>query len=150
MSADALRETVAALVMWLASHTSFAVLETSPQITFIEQAALAERVCGRPCDIVAWTPYDPPDLVYLSEDMNPVTDICDRAVLLHEIVHLLQQRDGRFADLDAATLKHRREMEALLIQNNFLREHGRRILYSGGFAARFKRFTPPGTSSSYC
>ena len=150
MSADALRETVAALVMWLATHTPFAVLETPPQITFIEQAALAERVCGRPCDIIAWTPYDPPGLVYLSADMDPVTDICDQSILLHEIVHLLQQRDGRFVDLDETTSKHRREMEALLIQNNFLREHGRRILYSGGFAAKFKRFGPPGMSSSYC
>ena len=64
-------------------------------------------------------------------------DVCHRGILLHEIIHVIQNDQNIFTDYDQRTKKHLREMDALVNHNIYL-SHGRKILYSNGFAAKFK------------
>jgi hypothetical protein len=47
-----------------------------------------------------------------------------RSVLLHELVHFLQDRTGRFAELPACERHRLRESEAYAVQNRYLRREG--------------------------
>ena len=76
--------------------------------------------------------------VYLSKKLNPLTDVCHRGILLHEIIHVLQDDQGFFADYDDRTKKHLREMNALVNHNIYLSQYGKKIVYSNGFAAKFR------------
>ena len=67
-----------------------------------------------------------------------MTNICDRGVLLHELIHVFQEDQNIFVDYDERTKKHLREMDALVNHNIYLSRFGKKILYSNGFAAKFK------------
>ena len=68
-------------------------------------------------------------------------------ILLHEIIHVLQEEQKKFAENDERTRKHLREMEALVNHNIYLSQFGKKILYSNGFAAKFKTQTK---NNLYC
>ena len=79
--------------------------------------------------------------------LNPNENICDRGILLHEIIHVLQEEQKKFSENDERTRKHLREMEALVNHNIYLSQFGKKILYSNGFAAKFKTQTK---NNLYC
>ena len=76
--------------------------------------------------------------IAMSKKLKPLTDVCHRGILLHEIIHVLQDDQGFFVDYDDRTKKHLREMNALVNHNIYLSQYGKKILYSNGFAAKFK------------
>ena len=52
--------------------------------------------------------------------------------------YVLQEDQNIFIDYDERTKKHLREMDALVNHNIYLSKFGKKILYSNGFAAKFK------------
>ena len=60
-----------------------------------------------------------------------------------------RRRGGKkkFSENDERTRKHLREMEALVNHNIYLSQFGKKILYSNGFAAKFKTQTK---NNLYC
>ena len=76
-------------------------------------------------------------MIYQKE-LSPMNDICHRGILLHEIIHILQEDQSIYNDYDQKTKKHLREMDALVNHNIYLSQFGKKILYSNGFAAKFK------------
>ena len=66
---------------------------------------------------------------------------------MHEIIHVLQEEQDVFSDYESRTKKHMREMDALVNHNIFLSQYGKKILYSNGFAAKFKTNTK---NNLYC
>ena len=87
---------------------------------------------------MAYTPNVPKYKIYLAKNLDPMTDVCHRGVLLHELIHVLQEDQNIFVDYDERTKKHLREMDALVNHNIYLSRFGKKILYSNGFAAKFK------------
>ena len=87
---------------------------------------------------MAYTPLTPKYKIYLSNELKPMTDVCHRAILMHEIIHVIQEDQNVFLEYDERTKKHLREMDALVNHNIFLSRYGKKILYSNGFAAKFK------------
>ena len=132
-------ELILALMLWITSKTNYISLKQIPDIEFIEQSKLSELACGnRECEIMAYTPFEPKYKIYLAKNLDPMTNICDRGVLLHELIHVFQEDQNIFVDYDERTKKHLREMDALVNHNIYLSRFGKKILYSNGFAAKFK------------
>ncbi len=135
---DTLNELIVALLLWITTHTEYKNPKSLPKIQFIEQNQLAEIACGRDCEILALTPENPKNTIYLSKDLNPMDDICHRGILLHELIHIVQDDQDIFISYDRKTRKHLKEMDALVNHNIYLSQFGKKILYSNGFAAKFK------------
>ena len=132
-------ELILALMLWITSNTNYINPKLEPDVEFIEQRKLSEIACGnRECEIMAYTPSDPKYKIYLSNDLDPMNDVCDRGILLHELIHIFQEDQNSFTDYDDRTKKHLREMDALVNHNIYLSQFGKKILYSNGFAAKFK------------
>ena len=132
-------ELILALMLWITSNTNYINPKQIPSVEFIDQSKLSELVCGnRECEIMAYTPIEPKYKVYLADNLDPMNDICHRAVLLHELIHVLQEDQSIFTEYDERTKKHLREMDALVNHNIYLSRYGKKILYSNGFAAKFK------------
>ena len=136
---ETLNELILALMLWITSNTNYIEPKQVPQVEFIEQEKLSEIACkNRSCEIMAYTPITPKYKIYLSNELKPMTDVCHRAILMHEIIHVIQEDQNVFLEYDERTKKHLREMDALVNHNIFLSRYGKKILYSNGFAAKFK------------
>tara|TARA_Y100000022_G_C12989597_1_gene257371 strand:+ start:28 stop:474 length:447 start_codon:yes stop_codon:yes gene_type:complete len=133
-----LNELIIALLLWITSNTDYIDPKQLPEVKFLEQYELSQLACKNDCEILAYTPVEPKYTVYLSKKLSPLTDVCHRGILLHEIIHVLQDEQGFFVDYDDRTKKHLREMNALVNHNIYLSQYGKKILYSNGFAAKFK------------
>ena len=133
-----LNELIVALLLWITTHTDYKDPKKLPVVNFIEQKKLSQMACGRECEILALTPDNPKYTIYLSKKLSPMNDICHRGILLHEIIHILQEDQNIFTNYDMKTKKHLREMDALVNHNIYLSQFGKKILYSNGFAAKFK------------
>ena len=133
-----LNELIIALLLWITSNTDYINPKQLPEVKFLEQNELSQLACKNDCEILAYTPVEPKYTVYLSKRLNPLKDVCHRGILLHEIIHVLQDDQGFFVDYDDRTKKHLREMNALVNHNIYLSQYGKKILYSNGFAAKFK------------
>ena len=136
---ETLNELILALMLWITSNTNYIEPKQVPQVEFIEQEKLSEIACkNRSCEIMAYTPLTPKYKIYLSNELKPMTNVCHRAILMHEIIHVIQEDQNIFLEYDERTKKHLREMDALVNHNIFLSRYGKKILYSNGFAAKFK------------
>lgn len=89
-----------------------------PTVRWLPQHAIEAKVCDEPCNVTA--AYVPGDGIYLSHHLDPDHDLHDRAALLHELVHHLQQGHPRFAELKGCSRERAKEAEAYAIQNAYL------------------------------
>jgi hypothetical protein len=70
--------------------------------------------------MLGWFPKGP--TIYLDSSLDPVNDLAARSVLLHELVHFVQQENEAYAMLPVCQGWNEREREALTAQFEFLRQ----------------------------
>jgi hypothetical protein len=97
---------------------------TLPPVFQLPQHLLEERVCDEPCDVRA--AYVPREGIYLSGNLDPLREPLDRAALLHELVHHLQQGHPKFIGMPPCERERTKEVEAFAIQNAYLERLGLR------------------------
>jgi hypothetical protein len=89
-----------------------------PEIRRIPHVELAQMVCGGPCP--ARATYRPGEGIYLDDTLKPETNPFDRSVLLHELVHFVQEMANEHGDMRPCLRWYYREQEAYAIQKTFL------------------------------
>jgi hypothetical protein len=100
----------------------------------LRQNLIEAKVCEEPCNVTA--AYVPREGIYLAENLDPVHEPRDRAALLHELVHYLQQGHPKFAHMAPCQREKTKEREAYAIQNAYLAMIGSRervVFYDGEF-----------------
>jgi hypothetical protein len=95
-----------------------------PPIFEVPQGVLEAKVCELPCNVTA--AYVPREGIYLAGNLDPVREPADRAALLHELVHHLQQGHPKFAQLHGCARERAKELEAYALQNRYLEMMGSR------------------------
>lgn len=149
MKFETLNEVIISLILWITTHTNYPEPKSNIDVEFIDQKELEIIACGRPCEIMAYTPNSGKSKIYLVKELDPLKDVCHQAILMHEIIHVIQEENEFASEFDERTKKHMREMNALVNHNIFLSQYGKKILYSNGFAAKFKTDTN-NKNSLYC
>jgi len=107
----------------------YAVPNPPPAVTRLSQQELAARACGGTCH--ARGAYIPGQGVLLLDTLDIDGDPQDRSVLLHELVHYLQDRYGRFAREPACGRYADRELEAYSIQDAYLSRYNAGVGHAG-------------------
>lgn len=105
-----------------------------PEVYQLPRAQLEALVCDEPCSVFA--AYLPGEGIVLSEQLDPARELRDRAALLHELVHALQQGHPRFAQMASCERERAKEQEAYDAQNAYLARSGsavRVVFYDGEF-----------------
>lgn len=92
--------------------------ERPPEVVFVSHSDLEAQACDRPCNVQGWFP--PGRVVYLDEGLDPQNDIWGRSILVHELVHYLQQEEGSFTEAGTCEAWMKREAEAYEIQYRWL------------------------------
>src|SRR5262245_3683037 len=119
MDASALHGIVADLFIAIHALSGYAVPAAAPPVHSVPLGVMQQKLCGKPCAVKAF--YHPEWGVYLDETLDVEKDDFDRSVLLHELVHYLQNTSGRFEKMPVSCERnHLAESEAYKIQNLYL------------------------------
>ena len=131
MQPAAVKALVVGLLAWISAHTSYTLPGDAPAVAIVPHAYLEALACNGPCEVLGV--YTDGNVVYIDNSLHIDTNVCARSVLLHELVHYLQDRKERFLNLDPYTRGHEREHEAYAIQKVYLKEHGRHVAFGPNF-----------------
>ena len=119
------------LMSWIGEHSAYVIPPTAPQILFIEQQQLAAISCNRHCPVKGWYPTEQADggkILYLINGLDLNQDVCSRSVLLHELVHYVQDYNHAFSNREDSEIVvyTEREMEAIRLERLYSMEHNAR------------------------
>lgn len=89
-----------------------------PEIIRVSHERIEELVCNAKCGALA--AYRPGEGIYLDERLKPETELFDRSILLHELVHYVQDMNDEHGDMRPCERWYQREQEAYAIQKIFL------------------------------
>jgi len=129
-----LEPVVRALFAQIERLSDYRATQALPPIYVVPQHVIEAQVCDAPCNVTA--AYLPRAGIYLSGNLDPVRETRDRAALLHELVHYLQQGHAKFAHLTGCARERAKEAEAYAIQNAYLEaldSRERVVFYDGEF-----------------
>ena len=122
MDSVALAELVGKLALTVQVLTAYPVVAPPPEVQLLPRVELNAIVCTSFCN--AQGAYLPERGLLLADDLDPVGNVRDRAVLLHELVHVAQERVGAFPDLPACERYYRREAQAYGVEHAYLQRFG--------------------------
>jgi hypothetical protein len=133
-------ELISILLSWAASLSGYPYPDTRPAIEYRAHDFFAQHACAAEasCRAAAW--YDDDGTIYLDRQLADLEDPVIRSVVVHELVHYLQDLNGAFA---AGTCDDsvRREREAYAVQRTYLNR------VAGRFAATWPVYAPcPGNA----
>lgn len=117
MTAAAIQDLVADLLIFVVSATGYHSTPVPPEVVPVDRPVLEQRVCGKPCPVFAL--FDPSQGILVDDRLDLPGNPAAQSVLLHELVHYLQWRStGRRAATCEEWLA--REREAYRIQFRWL------------------------------
>jgi hypothetical protein len=119
---DALGKLVIELLLAVQMLAGFDPPAVAPEVVFVPQEILERQACDRPCKIYGWFPNG--RTIYLDDRLDPLGDPGARAVLVHELVHYLQQESGAYGRPLGCRDWLAREREAFDVQIRWMAENG--------------------------
>lgn len=114
--------------------SKYRVPEVLPMVTRISRTELDRLACGEgaaKCGVSAM--YEPTRGIVFSEELQPERNLFHRSILLHEMVHYMQELGHSMSASAACERWYQRELEAYAIQKLYLQaiQSPARVAYSG-------------------
>lgn len=114
--------------------SKYRVPEVLPMVTRISRTELDRLACGEgaaKCGVSAM--YEPTRGIVFSEDLQPEKNLFHRSILLHEMIHYMQELGHSMSTAAACERWYQRELEAYAIQKLYLQaiQSPARVAYSG-------------------
>lgn len=128
-----LRELTEHLVRTAVRMSKYRKPAALPMVSRMPRPVLESLACpeGTRCGVSAM--YEPTRGILIAEDLRPETNLFHRSILLHEIVHYLQEVGHELSAMAACERWYQRELEAYALQKQYLQSvHSPdRVAYSG-------------------
>lgn len=115
-------EILAIMMSWAVTLSGYPAPRQLPAVVHVPHAFMVEHACrGQECHVQGWFPSG--QTIYLDQNLDPVNGLYDSSVLLHEMVHYLQQ-EAR-SDLHTTCVANvEAEREAYGAQREYLLRYG--------------------------
>lgn len=126
---------VAILLSWTVNLSGYPLPETPPLIEFKPHDFFVEHAClgNTKCRVAAW--YDNNGIIYIDDNLKNKDDVFIDSLIVHELVHYLQDLSKKFNNEDCQDYLIR-EREAYGIQRQYLNR------IAGRFVAIYMNFPP--------
>ena len=116
-------ELYAILMSWAATLSGYPRPTALPDIVMVSHSYLVAEACGgHECKVLGW--YPPGQKIFLDERLDPADGLYASSIVVHEMVHFLQQQSGHFEAGFSCALALEREREAYAVQREFLLRSG--------------------------
>ena len=108
------------LSTWIIENTEFKKKIENPNLYKLSQKEMADKACfsSDNCKVKAY--YVKDSGIFYIDELEPHNNVCDRSIILHELIHHYQKNNDRSFDLDQQTLWTLQERQAIYYQNLFL------------------------------
>lgn len=108
------------LSSWIIENTEFKTKIDDPKFFILSQQEMSEKACfsSDNCKVKAY--YVKDNGIYYIDRLEPEKNVCDKSIILHELVHHYQKNSDRAIQLDERTLWTLQERQAIYYQNLFL------------------------------
>lgn len=114
-----------ALLSWAVQLSGYEAPAEPPRLEYRLHDFFVEEVCGnRECRVVGW--YNDQGVVYVDERLRYSATSFARSLVVHELVHYLQDQSGRF-DTFSCEDSRQREREAYSVQSTYLLHLGNAV-----------------------
>lgn len=129
-----LQELTRHLLRTAARLSKYRMPDAVPMVSRVSRVDLEARACptgGGRCGVSAM--YLPETGILMAEDLKPETNLFQRSILLHEMIHYLQDVSHELTAAAPCERWYQRELEAYAIQKMYLASinSGDRVAYSG-------------------
>ena len=126
---------LAVLLSWTVHLSSYPHPGETPEIIFKPHPFFVDTACNgnEKCDVVAW--YNNEGIIFMDNRLEGNTDAFTRSVVVHELVHYLQDISGKHGEMDC-DLYAKREREAYSVQKQYLNT------IAGKFVAMYMNYPP--------
>lgn len=114
----ALKALVVQLLLAIQGLSGYSAPDQPPSVAFQPPEVLQQQACGAPCNVLGWFP--PGRTIYLDDRLDPLNDLRARGILVHELVHFLQQEQNGVPTGSPCAVWLAREREAFDIQLRWL------------------------------
>lgn len=116
-------ELYAILMSWAITLSGYSAPPNQPEIVMAPHSYLVDAACaGRECKVLGWFP--PGETIYLDNRLDPMESVYASSILVHELVHFLQQQSGRLEAKYSRETALAMEREAYGVQREFLLRYG--------------------------
>jgi len=112
---------VATLLTAISGYTGYAIPGDPPHISTLSHDALAQKVCGRPCQVFGFT--SPDGEIVIDEALAIGGDPVATSILVHELTHFLQIKSIAHPQPVDCRIWNDREREAFSVQARWLRDN---------------------------
>jgi|OM-RGC.v1.026057159 ribose 5-phosphate isomerase RpiB len=126
---------LAVLLSWTVNLSSYPHPGVAPEIIYKPRQFFVDTACqgNQKCKAAAW--YNDKNIIYLDDRLIGHTDANTRSVVVHELVHYLQDLSGEYEVMDCG-LYAKREREAYSVQRQYLNK------IAGQFVAIYMNYPP--------
>jgi hypothetical protein len=118
-----MNELFAVLMSWAVTLSGYPPPAHMPEVVIVPHELLVKAACsGRECKVLGWFP--PGQKIFLDERLLPLDDTYSSSVVIHEMVHYLQQESGRWPRPYSCADTIQMEHEAYAAQQEFMVRYG--------------------------
>lgn len=118
MTAEALKQLIAELMVATSALSGYPAPAENPTVALVAHEQLEQQACGHPCRVLGWSP--PGSIVYLDNQLDLDANLFAQSILVHELTHYLQQESGKYGQHVSCREWIEREREAYLVQYRWL------------------------------
>ena len=108
------------LTSWIIENTEFTKEVGKPPFYSLTEKEMSDKACfsSSNCRVKAY--YVKDQGIFYRNNLLPEENVCDKSIILHEMIHHYQKNSKRKIDLDEKTIWTLQERQALYYQNLFL------------------------------
>jgi hypothetical protein len=118
-----MNELFAILMSWAATLSGYPRPVTLPEVVVVPHSYLVAEACGgHECKVLGW--YPPGQKIFLDDRLDPVNSLYASSIVVHEMVHYLQQQSGHYEEGPTCSSAIERERQAYAVQREFLVRSG--------------------------
>ena len=111
------------LFSWALVLSGYAMPAEPPHVVMVSHAYLEQVACeGRRCKVMGWFP--PGKTIYIDDRLDANVSLYASSVIVHEMVHYLQQTSGRYRSPYSCAEAIAMEREAYAVQQAYLIRYG--------------------------
>jgi hypothetical protein len=118
-----MNELLAVLMSWAVTLSGYPPPAHMPEIVVVPHSELVKVACsGHECKVLGWFP--PGRKIFLDERLLPLDSTYSSSVVVHEMVHYLQQESGKFSAPFSCEDAIKMEHEAYGAQREYFVRYG--------------------------
>lgn len=115
-------EILSIMMSWAVTLSGFPAPAQMPIVEMVPHSYMVEKACrGMECHVQGWFPGG--QTIYIDQKLDPANGLYDSSVLLHEMVHYLQQESRRMGQTTCKS-NVESERQAYGAQREYLMRYG--------------------------